>query len=189
MAAPYEVLAGPFTVYVAATGTAFPLTNAAPSGSWTKLGTTGDMNYDDNGVTIELQPTYSEFTPAGSTSPTKVWRTVEMLKVSFNIVDMTAAQFAKVLGTTQVDTAGPPATSEVPLLLGEAVSLFALLARKTSGGPSGDALASQFQVPIVYNAGQPQIVGKKGDPMKLAVDFKALRDAALGFGKWIYQTA
>lgn len=192
MPAPYEVLAGPFTIYIAAVGTAFTdVTVSSPSGSWTKLGTTGTDNYDDSGVTVSLTPTYKDFTPAGSTAPTKVWRVTEAIEVSFNLVDMSMAQFAKLMnGVTQTDTSATAsfgAQSSSPLLMGTGVSLFALMARALS--PTSDALASQFQLPIVYQAGQPKIVGKLGDPMKLEAKWTALKSTSLGFGKYIVQTS
>lgn len=188
MAAPYEVLAGPFTVYVAPSGTAFPDVDTTPDVNWTKLGTTGDHNYEESGVTVALAPGYSEFTPAGSTAPTKAWRVSESLKVSFNLVDMKPAQFAKLLNNATSSDLTGPARSEVALLQGHEVYLYALVCRKT-GSTSGDALNTQFQVPLVYNAGQPSIVGKKGEPMALAVEFTALKDSTLGFGKYVAQTA
>lgn len=193
MSAPFEVLAGPFTIYVAPTATVFPDVSVTPTTPWVELGTTGDDNYDANGVTIALKPTYNEFTPAGSTAPTKVWRVAEALTVSFNLVDMTATQFAKVLNDATVTDVtagtGKAGASEVDLLQGDAVALFALLARKKDGSAAGDAFGSQFQVPIVYNAGQPSIVGKKGEPMALACTFTALKDSTSGFGKYVSQTA
>lgn len=187
MAAPYEVLAGPFTVYVAPVATAFPDVDVAPGVGWTKLGTTGDHNYEESGVTVALAPGYSEFTPAGSTAPTKVWRVSESLKVSFNLVDMSADQFAKVLNDATASDLTGPARTEVALLQGHEVSLFALVCRKT-GSASGDSLNTQFQVPLCYNAGQPSMVGKKGEPMAIAVEFTALKDSTLGFGKYVAQT-
>lgn len=192
MSAPFEVLAGPFTAYLAPTATAFPDVSADPSGSWTKLGTTGDENYDDNGVTLALSPSYSEFTPAGSTAPKKVWRVSEALEVSFNMVDMTAAQFAKTVNDATVTAVAASTNiggaSEFDLLQGDEVTLFALLLRK-AGSASGDDMNTQFQVPIVYNAGQPSLVFKKGEPAGIAVKFTALKDSSAGFGKYVEQTA
>jgi len=192
MSAPLEVLAGPFTIWVAPSGTAFTDPSATPSVSWTKVGTTGDQNYSDNGVTVALSPTYKTFTPAGSTAPTKVWRVTEVLEIEFGLVDMTAAMFAKVMNdasvTTQAATASFGGNSNVPLLQGVDVTLFALMARKT-GSAAGDAFNTQFQVPLVYNAGQPKIVSKLGEPDVLDVKFTALKDPSLGYGKYLVQSS
>ena len=52
MSTPYEVVAQPFTLWVAPVGTAFPDVDTAPDGSWTKVGTSGDLNYTEDGVTV-----------------------------------------------------------------------------------------------------------------------------------------
>src|SRR4051812_46653534 len=94
---PYEVVCNPLTVWVANTGTGFPAINAAPSGSWFQLGTSGTRNYDDAGVTVTHSQTIAEFTGAGSTTPRKAYRTDEGMTVGFTLVDITAEQVAKVL--------------------------------------------------------------------------------------------
>lgn len=188
MAAPFEIVAAPLTVYVAPVGTAFPATNAAPSGSWILLGTSGAKNYDAKGVTVTHGSTEATFTPAGGTAPRKVWRTDESLTIDFDLVDLTPEQYAKVIGDATVTiTTGPPATKDIPLLQGLAVKLLALIARGTS--PVNDTLPSQYQVPIVYQAANPALVYSKGAPAVLACSFTALEDPTLGFGKLLLQTA
>src|SRR3990167_8660628 len=114
MATPYEIVAAPLTVWVAPTGTAFPDVDTAPNGSWTKLGTSGDKNYADDGVTVTHEQTIETFTPAGSTAARKAWRTEEGLLVEFVLVDISADQYAKILNdATVTDTgagAGTPGT-------------------------------------------------------------------------------
>jgi len=69
MAAPEEVVAAPLTIWLAPVGTAFPEIDAAPGVGWEKLGTEGDMNYDESGVSVSHAETVNDFTPAGSTMP------------------------------------------------------------------------------------------------------------------------
>lgn len=188
MAAPFEIVAAPLTVYVAAVGTAFPSVDAAPNGSWTKLGTSGTKNYDEDGVTVTHSQTIETFTPAGGTGPRKAWRTEEGLLVGFNLVDLTPEQFAKVLNDAAVATVGgPPAVKEILLLQGLTVARFALVARGLS--TVNDALPAQYQVPICFQNAEPEPVYKKGEPAMLACEFMALEHDTLGFGKLIVQTA
>lgn len=187
MSAPYEIVAAPLTLYLAAVGTAFPAVNAAPAGTWTKLGTSGDKNYE-GGVTVTHEQTTTTFTPGGGTAPRKAWRTEEALRIAVTLVDLSPEQYAKILNDVAVTTtAGPPATKDFNLLQGLDVARFALLARGKS--PVLDTVNAQYQVPIVIQSGNPEPVYQKGEPAGLAIEFMALEDAALGFGKLMIQTA
>lgn len=188
MAAPMEVIASPLTVWVASVGTAFPLTNAAPSGAWFQLGTSGTKNYDAKGVTVSHDETINKFIPAGGTVARKAWRSEENLSIEFELVDLTMEQYAKILNNATVNTTvGPPATKDFNLLQGLTVVTFALLARGLS--PINETLTAQYQVPIVYEADSPKPVFRKDAPAGLAVRFEALEDTALGIGKFMAQTA
>lgn len=188
MSAPYEVIAGPLTVYVAPVGTTKPAVNAAPSGSWIKLGTSGTKNYSDKGVTVEHPQTLAFFKPAGSTGKRKAWRTDEDFFIGVELVDLTAEQYAIALNNATVTTtAGPPATKSIPLQQGQTVAQWALLARGVS--PIGDSLSAQYFVPIVIQAENPTPIYAINAPAMLACKFQALEDATLGFGTWEEQTA
>lgn len=188
MAVPYEVIVAPLTVYVAPVGTAFPAVNAAPGGSWFKLGTNGSKNYNAKGVTVTHNETLGTFTPAGGTAPRKVFRTDEQTLIEFELVDLTIEQYAKLLNdATVTTTVGPPAIKDINLMQGLTVATFALLARGVS--PLLDTLPAQYQVPIVYEAASPSIVYAKGTPAALDCQFAALEDAMLGFGKLVVQTS
>jgi hypothetical protein len=188
MAAPYEIVAAPLTVWVAPVGTAFPVISVAPGGSWFKLGTSGTKNYDARGVTVTHGESIGSFTPAGGTAKRKVFRTEEQFLIDFDLVDLTIEQYAKIMNdATVTTTVGPPAIKDINLLQGLTVATFALIARGVS--PVNDALPSQYQVPIVYENGQTKPVYAKGAATALAVQYEALEDATLGFGKLVVQTA
>jgi hypothetical protein len=128
------------------------------------------------------------FTPAGGTAARKAFRVEESWTIEFELVDLSIAQYAKVLNDATVNTTvGPPATQDINLLQGLTVTTFALLARGVS--PVNDGLPAQYQVPIVFEAASPSIVYSKGAPAALDVQFAALEDATLGFGKLLVQTA
>lgn len=191
MAAPYEIVAAPYTIYLAAVGTAFPNVDTAPSGSWTKLGTSGTKNYSEDGVSVTHSQTIDKFTPVGGTGARKAWRTAESMTIEFTLVDLSTEQYAKILNdatvTTVASSTGIPGTKSFNTQQGTTVALFALLARGVS--TVSDTLAAQYQVAMCYQAGNPAPVYKKGQPAGLACQFDVLEDATLGFGKWINQTA
>src|SRR5436309_688644 len=83
---------------VAAYATAFPAVNAAPGGSWFKLGTSGTKNYDEGkGVSVSHDQTLNPWTPAGGTGARKVFRSAESLLIDFELIDLTPEQYAKIL--------------------------------------------------------------------------------------------
>lgn len=190
--APFEIIAAPYDVYVAPVGTVFPDVSQTPSGSWLLLGTSGNKNYDDDGVTVSHPQNIETFTPVGLSAPRKAWRTEEGLTIAFNIADVSAAQYARVLNNAVV-TNTPAATGvggqlSVPLLQGLSVSLFALIARSTESA-GGNGFNSQYQVPIVYQGAEPEVQYKKGEPAMLACEWTALWDSSLGFGRYVSQNA
>lgn len=191
MSAPFEIVAAPLTIWVAATGTSFPDVDTTPDGTWTKLGTSGDLNYSEDGVTVTHNQTIDTFTPVGTTAARKAWRTAESLMVECTLVDLSPAMYAKVLNdasvTTTAPSAGTPGTKKFDLQMGSDVALFAVLARGTS--TVDDSLSAQYEVPIAYQAANPAPVYKKGAPAGLAIQFAVLEDATYGFGKLTIQTA
>ena len=191
MSAPYEVVAAPFTLYLAPVGTAFPAIQTTPSASWYKVGTSGTKSYDESGVTVTHDDTKTTFTPAGGRIPRKVWRTEEQIKIECELVDLSPEQYAKMLNDLTVTTvaagAGVAGQKYFQLEQGATVALFALLVR----GPStvDDSLNAQYEVPIVYQGEKPAPVHTKGKPASLKLGFYALEDDTLGSGKLRIQTA
>ncbi len=189
MSPPYEVVAGPLTAYVAPVATAFPAVNAAPGGSWFKLGTNGTKNYDEKGVSVQHSQQTNKWRSAGGTGVRKVFRTAEDLMVDFELVDLTVEQYAKILNDATVTTAaGPPAIKSFNLQQGLNVQTFALLLRGTSSA-YGDALPAQYQLPIVWQEGNPQPTFQKGGPAGLALQYGVIEDLTLGYGIYVAQTA
>lgn len=193
---PLEVVAAPLTVWLAPVGTAFPGIDTDPGTGWFKLGTNGNKNYDDDGVTVSHEQTIESWRGAGAVGPVKAWRTEEELGIGFTLVDLTPAQYAKVLNNATVtETAaavGTPGTAEIGLSQGQTIASFALLARGVSS--VDENLSAQYQVPRCYQSENPEPVYTKGDPAGLEVGFAALEDLTDGvsererFGKLVIGT-
>jgi hypothetical protein len=190
MAAPQEIVAAPFAVYLAPVGTAFPDVDTSPSGTWELLGTSGTKSYGDEGVTVTHSQSVEGWRPAGGTGARKAFRSEEDLAIEFVVVDLSAAAYAKVLDDATVTHTNPgvgtPGTDEFAFLRGLDVQEFALLARGVS--PADNLLASQYEVPRVYQGGEPAPVHTKGTPAGLSVTFMALEDDSAGFGTLVIQT-
>lgn len=192
---PYEIIAAPFTAHWAATGTAFPAIDAAPGASWTKIGSSGDQDYAEDGVTVAHSQTVETFRGLGGTGPRKAFRTQEMLSLRFTLHDLLLEQYNVALNSNAVTTtaagAGTAGFKSVQLYRGVTVQTIALLLR-ADVSPEGDGWKMQYQVPVCFQNGSPEPVWAKGAPAGLALEFMALEDpnaASPGdrFGKLIVQ--
>lgn len=193
---PYEILAGPLTLWLAPTGTAFPVIGAAPGVGWTKVGTNGDRNYSEDGVTVQHNQTIEQARPAGALGPVKAFRSAEDLMVTVTMWDMTLEQYLFALNNATVTTtaagAGTPGYKKIGLSRGKDIACYSLLARGNS--PYGDAYTGQYEVPVCYQSGNPAPQYRKATPAGLAMQFTALEHAAAAndserFGRLIFQHA
>lgn len=178
--APYEILAGPLTLFLAPVGTAFPLLTAAPAAGWFKVGTSGDANYDESGVTVSHVEKLESARTAGTTGPRKAWRTEEDLMIGVTMLDVSLEQYALALNGNAVKTVaaavGQPGAKTIGLSQGQDVTAYALLARGSSA--YADGLPAQYEVPRCYQSANPKPVFKKGTPAGIELEFTALEDLA-----------
>jgi len=195
---PSEIIASPYTIWIAPVDTAFPAVNAAPGSAWTKIGTSGDRSYSENGVTGRHIRRNETTQPAGSTSPTYSFTSGEEYRVAAELFDLSLEQYAHALGQNAI-----VATSALPGLPGTKViglsmrarseDVFAIMVRGPS--PYGETLRAQFELPRCREAGTgPQVRLRRGVPAALAIEFVALEDPnAVSedqlFGRLVAQTA
>lgn len=183
MAAPEEVVAAPLTLYLAVVGTAFPKIDAAEAtfdAAWKKLGTEGDENYDDTGVTVSHAETVNDFTPAGSTMPTKRFRTGESFEMKLNLVDLGPAAYAMVMNDAVVTTVNPGAgiagEESFSLFRGDQVNQFAVLARGMSA--IDNTLNMQYEISKAFVSVNGDAVWNKGVPAMLPIDILAVHTSS-----------
>jgi hypothetical protein len=179
MSKPFEIVAAPFTVYVAPLGTAFPLLGVAPAGAWIKLGTSGDRSMSEEGVTVAHGQEINQIRTAGSTGPVKAFRTEESLVISLTLLDISLEQYALAFdGNTVATTAAGVGTAghkALKLYRGVNVDAVALLVRGDVSA-YGDGMQSQYEIPACFQSGSPEPVFTKGEPAGLALEYTALED-------------
>ncbi len=177
---PLEIVAAPFTVYTAPTGTAFPLIDAAPAVAWVLVGTSGNLNYREDGVTVIHNQTTELIRMLGETGPIKALRTEEMLTIRLILADISLEQYQHALNFNVVtDTApssGVAGHREVDLRMGLDVACRALLVRGVGASPHLAGTNIQYEVPVVVNIAEPEVIYQKGDPAGLDLEFVALVD-------------
>jgi hypothetical protein len=175
---PFEIIGAPYTLYLAPAGTAFPLIDAEPAVGWTLVGTNGDRNYSDAGVTVTHNQTIDQARPAGATGPVKAWRSAEDLMISLTLWDLTLEQYMYVLnGVAPVTTAAAAGTAgfkKTGLSRGVEITQFAALLRGES--PYGAGFSAQYEVPRCYQSANAKPVFVKGKPAGLDLEFTALED-------------
>lgn len=193
---PYEIIAAPFTVWIAPVATAFPAVDADPAGPWAKVGTSGDLNYMAEGVTVEHSQAMSLFRALGDCGSRKAFRTEEDLKIRLTLADISLEQYAHALNANTVTTepagVGTAGYKSVGLSRGFGVATAALLVRGPS--PYGTNWTLQYEVPIAAQTGNPSVVYKNGDPAGLALEWTALVDSGASveterFGRILAQHA
>jgi len=179
MSKPYEIVVAPFSVYWAPVGEAFPDVDEAPAGNWTLIGTSGSRNYAEEGVTVVHEQTVELFRGSGATGPVKAARTEEGLMVRLTLWDMKLEQYRLALNSNAVSTtaagSGTPGFKEIDLYRGFDVALMALLVRGDVS-PEGDGFKTQYEVPLCFPSGSPEVVFSKRAPAGLALEFTALED-------------
>lgn len=178
--APFNIIGGPMQVYLGPVGEAFPdLDTDPPGGNWVLLAASGQDDYTEDGITINLDQELEFVRGLGRTTALKARRTTEDLKLGVTVMDMTAEQVSIALNANTVTTVAPGAsavgTREVGLTRGLDVTQYALLARgETPYVASGYA---DFRVPIVVVSSSQEITFKKGaDVASLLMEFTAIDD-------------
>ncbi|MDF1778735.1 MAG: hypothetical protein P1V13_22155 [Rhizobiaceae bacterium] len=195
MTAPYEIVAAPFTLWLAPVGEAFPAIDATPAGNWGMVGTSGDENYTEDGVTVAHAQTIEKTRAAGTTGPRKAFRTEEDLMIRLTLMDMTLEHYKTAMNGNAVTTtaagSGTAGTKKLGMRQGLNVTRLALLVRGDTSS-YGDGYKSQYEVPICYQSASPEPVFRKGQPAALALEFTALEDSSASsederFGRLIIQ--
>lgn len=170
---PFEIMAAPYDIYLAPEGTSKPDVDTDPTGPWVLLGRRGADNYDEAGVVVTHEQSINQHRGLRGTGPVKVWRTSENLMIGLTLDDMRPEALKVAVNGNDVTDAG--ASSTLPLHQGSEVATYALLARSTIG-PNGDDLASQYYVPKCYQSASPAVTHAKGKAAGIPLVFTAIEN-------------
>jgi hypothetical protein len=180
MPEPYEILAGPVTLYYAPVGTAMPAIDAAPSGSWSQIGSNGAFSYSGDGVTMEDNVSINTFRSLANPGALKKFISEEDAMIRLLLADSTLEAYAVAMNFNTVTTVaagvGTAGYKKVGLSRGGTLRTRALLLRWTGISPYGDGWNMQRFIPLAQPVGSPQPVSRLADPMVYAVEFAPLVD-------------
>lgn len=184
---PYEVLVGSGTIWIAPAGTALPAPGEPLTSPWKKVGTDGDLNYDEEaGIELVATEQVEGWTPLGSNSPRKYFRIEEINSVKVTVADMTLEQLAVALNDNDVSTvAATPGVigyKKIGLEKGQNITSYALITRYNVSPYMANGIM-EFRHTIVQQKGQPRLVSKKGEPMVYELEFMTVVDPAQAEGE------
>lgn len=177
---PLEVINPLYDLYWAAVGATFPLVDAVPdAGTWTKIGTGGFLNYDEEGVSVEIGQELTPWRSLGDAGIRKIFRKSEDAKFGILLVDMTLEQVRHAVNYNAVTTVAPGVGTAGYKKLGGSrglsVNTVALLLR-ASISPYMESGNHQYQVWVAAQSGQPKPVAVKDKPVGYALEWTALVD-------------
>lgn len=184
---------GPLELWSAPVGEAFPAIDAAPAGNWAKIGTSGDKNYTEDGVSVSPSQTVEAWRSLGGTFSRKAFRTEEDLIVTVTMADLSLSQVRRALNENAITSTaagvGVAGHDEINLNRGPTVNTIALLVRGTGNSPQFDGGNVQFELDEVYEGGSQEMSFVKGGPVGVLLEFHALEDASGNVGRLRTETA
>jgi len=176
---PYQLMNGPFAVYIATPVELPPDIDDPPTGNWALFGVSADKDITEEGITLTFPQAMNFFRGLGSTAPRKAFRTTEDVIVEFTLADASVENFARGLNDATIALGGNH--RKINLLQGAEVAQFSLLIYGDGKSAYGD-FNSFLWLPRCSHDGDisPKIV--KGEPIGLKYKWHALLDTTYGTG-------
>jgi hypothetical protein len=178
-AQPFEVVGAALTVYFAPVGTAKPTVDVDPPlAPWTKVGKSGPLNYDDDGLVIDHQQSFNPWRALGHAGIRKMFRTEEGMMYRLTLVDLTLESYSLALNSNAVTVTpagvGTAGVRKLGLSRGLSVATVALLVRGPSPYMANGIM--QWFSPITSQTGSPAPVFQRSDPAGLDLEWTVLVD-------------
>ena len=175
-----RLVAGPATVYVAATGTAKPVVEAAPPNAWSVFAL---KQYGDE-LDISFPQSLTAERVFGETAPIKHFRSEEDVTVSLQVknLDVNVLSYALNRNAVTVTAAGTSQVGRLTMDLerGQTVNTHALLIRYVSAFDK--EWASQIWLPQVVVENEITLPFRRAEATMYTVVFKAEHHDSLGVG-------
>ena len=183
-AEPYQLMNGPFEVYVAEPVVLAPdiaIAAADIDAAWTLLGVDGDKDITEEGVKVLIEQAVTKFRGLGSVATRKMFRTSQDVTIQFTLADASIENYARALNNADINLDSHRRL--IDLLMTADVAQFSLLIRGDDRSPYG-AFNSQWWIPRASHDANVETVYVKGEPVGLAYSFVALDDSTYGLGTY-----
>lgn len=173
MSCAIELVTGPLSVYIAATGEAFPAVAAAPAGNWVLIGgSLGARRYSEDGISILQDVETSDVNSLGSIDPECVLMTGRNLRVTLMMKNLHLDQLRYAFQSNAV-TANA-ADDELDLNVGPDLTVSSILIRGTSKSPQESGFNMQFEFENCIELASKEINFNKEDAAEVALEFRVL---------------
>lgn len=180
--APFQLMNGPFQVYVATPVVLAPdiaIPSASIDAAWSLLGVAGDKDVTEDGIKVTGEQDVTKWKGLGSTATRKMFRTSQDIVVAFTLADASIENYARAFNGAAVDLDSHRRL--INLLMTSDVTQFSLLIRGDDRSPYGE-FNTQWWLPRVSHDANIETVYVKGQPVGLAYNFTALDDETYGLG-------
>ena len=186
-----EIINGAFEVYTAAIDTAYEDIATDTVVGWTKIGTSGNRHYGEEGVVMSSSQETQKHFLAGGTEVLKISRSQEELIISFTLYDLVSAQFVKAfnLATSTTDVApgsGTGGYQHLGILRGLTMTGLALLIRGNNKSPDLSTENVQIEIPHVVQVANLELVHNKADDAGVKFELQAVADYTYNSGNSPY---
>lgn len=173
MPAPFQLMNGPFSVYIADTVELAPEITVPPAGNWALLGVSGDKDITEDGIMLRMEQTVNKFRGLGSIATRKMFRTEQDIVIEFTLADASIENYARVFNDATIDLTSW--RRRIQLLMTADVAQFSLLVRGDGKSPYG-AFNTQWWIPRASHDANIETKIVKGEPIGLAYRWTALVD-------------
>ena len=171
-----EIIAGPMKIYAAPAVEAMTAVGSAPVANWVLLGTSGDLNYTEEGVTIRNEQETEMWRSLGSPYPRKSFRPSADTFVDVVVADMTLVHLRLAWNNNTVTTDGG-GFDHISMDAGLAPTEHSLLIRGTGNSPLIAAGNMQIEIEKCVEVGSRELVFVKGEPVAVAFSFQGILNA------------
>ena len=167
-----EIIAGPMKIYAAPAVEAMTAVGSSPAGNWVLLGTSGDLNYTEEGVTIRNEQETEMWRSLGSPYPRKSFRPSADTFVDVVVADMSLVHLRLAWNNNTVTSAS--GFDHISMDAGLAPTEHSLLIRGTGNSPLIASGNMQIEIEKCVEVGSRELVFVKGEPVAVAFSFQVI---------------
>ncbi len=167
-----EIINGPLTLWWGPVGESYPAIGAAPAGNWVQIGTSGPLNYTEDGVVIRNEKSVEYFRSLGSAFPRKSFITEADNIIVVTVADMTLAALR--LALNQNTVTAESGYDWISMDIGLDPTEIALFIRGIGKSPLFDGGNVQFEIDKVVEEGSRELSFVKGEPVGTELTFRTI---------------
>ncbi|HEU01344.1 MAG TPA: hypothetical protein ENH89_13550 [Aurantimonas coralicida] len=179
MSVDLEIISGPLKVYVAPAVEAMTAVGSSPAGNWVLLGTSGDLNYTEEGVTIRGEHSTEVWRSLGSPYPRKSFRPEADTFVDVVVADMSLTHLRVAFNNNVV--VADSGFDYLSMDQGLEPTEHSLMVRGTGNSPLFSGSNMQYEIEKCVQIGNTEMVFVKGEPVGVQFTFQLIYNESGSF--------